>query len=1107
MKKQYGLVLLIAAFLVISSIGVGMSVIDRASPLVVEDDETCVYDITVFKYYDVNGNGMFEEGVDYPLEGWYFELYGKHVETEGDDRDHPPWFYLDEGYTDSEGYLIFEDYECGAPPGPAGHYKVREYIPDGWYNTGSAVYPTGNENNLNVVDDGYGESYVEDSFWLRVPMTVEFGNALLDGDITVYKFHDIDMTGEYDPEIDYMLEDWMFNLWTIDDGEPHEIIASDVTDADGQLVFENVTPGDYIVQEILKENWENTNDLLQPVTVYPGQSSEVWFGNIELGDITVYKFYDSNYDGNWYEEELIDGFQFQLWSADEDGNPIETIGEPVDTMEGMYTFEGLYPGHYIVQELIPDVEDECCWVSTTGELRYIELMPGEMANLWFGNVRGGRIEGMKFLDIEADGHFDVGLDKPLMGWQINLWTNVDGYPGEIIDTTYTDRSGEYYFDCVVPGAYFVQEEMYEGWYNVTPAVVPVYVEPCETVDGIDFANCMYKDIYGIKFYDYSMTGEFDPEVDWVLEGWEIRLLNSEYEVIDIFYTLPNGYYFFEGLTVGTYYVEEVLPEGWVSTTPTQVEVVLNCCTPCTVVNFGNYELPEVTIYKFYDVDMDGIYDPEVDYLLEEGVMFNVFGDLGGDIFVDFDIEVFGMFNFITDVGYYRITEDLPEGWINTTPLVQDNTLAPGDHWTVYFGNVQYGDLTVYKFYDVEMTGEYDEEMDELLEGWTFDLWTTEDGSPYEVIATNVTGEDGYAMFLNLEPGYYAVQEITQECWFPTTDVVQFVEISPGETSELWFGNVPGANIEGYKFCDYNLNQEFDDHECGLEGWDIHLYEYPNNDETPQDSLPYMSTTTDEYGYYEFTCVRPGWYILVEEMQDGWYNSTPYYYIIEVLPEDELRYDFGNYRHGDIYGLKYCDFNMNGEFDECLDWPLYGWEIQLWSADEHGNPIELIDTTYTDNWGMYRFEDLGPGDYVVAEVLKPCGWINTTDMEVHVRLGCVEEVEVNFGNYRPSNISVKAYDYEMNEPVAGLVLYLWEADEYGTPIGEEPIAEGITGPHGYYIFPTYDPGYYIVQTADGYHSEFVILRCSTAYVVFEYYDYGYEETPQMYISKAEYVKLA
>ncbi len=1112
MKKQYGLALLLATFLVISSLGVGISVINRAEPArSSEQTNPMYYDITVFKYYDVNGNGHYEEGVDYPLENWYFELYGKDIETDGDPRDHPPWFYLDEGYSDSDGYLIFEEYKGGSPQIGTGHYKVREYIPEGWYNVGSAVYPTPEDATeytpiIHEENDNDG-SYVEDSFWLRQDMTVEFGNALQRGWITVYKFQDTDMTGEFDPEVDYMLGNWMFNLWTTDDGEPDEIIASGVTDAEGELVFEDIHPGDYIVQEVLEDGWENTTELLQPVTVYPGQGSEVWFGNVEYSDITVYKFYDSNYDGDWDEEELIDGFMFQLWSADEDGNPIATIGEPLETEEGMAVFEDLLPGYYVVQEIMPEVDEgECCWVSTTGVLRFVEVKSGGTYTLWFGNVHGGRIEGMKFLDVEATGEFVVGLDKPLMGWQINLWTNVDGYPGEIVDTAITDRSGEYSFECVVPGPYFVQEEMYEGWYNVTPAIVPVYVEPCETVYGIDFANCMYKDIYGIKFFDYDMDGVFDPEVDWVLEDWEIQLLNEEMEVIDTFYTLPNGYYFFEGLTVGTYYVREIVPEGWVSTTPETVEVVLNCCTPCMVVNFGNYELPQITIIKFYDADMDGEFGDDEE-LVTIPITFDMFGDLGDDVTVEFSLDVTGEWTFYVDVGYWRITENLPEGWYNTTPLIQDNMLGPGDHWTAHFGNIQFGDLIVYKFYDVEMTGEYDEEMDDLLEGWTFNLWTTIDGEPDEIIATDVTGAEGHAMFESLESGWYAVQEIEQYCWHPTTDVIQFVEIFPGETSELWFGNVPGANIDGYKFCDYNLNQEFDDHECGLEGWDIHLYEYPNNGETPQNSLPYMSTTTDEYGYYEFTCVRPGWYLLVEEMQEGWYNSTPYYYIIEVLPEDELRYDFGNYRHGDIYGLKYCDFNMNGEFDECLDWPLYGWEIQLWSADEYGNPIELIDTTYTDHWGMYRFEYLGPGDYVVAEVLKPCGWINTTDMEVHVRLGCVEEVEVNFGNYRQSDIAVKAYDYEMNEPVAGLVLYLWEADEYGTPIGEEPIAEGITGPHGYYIFPTYDPGYYVVQTADGYHSEFVILRCGTAYVVFEYYDYGYEETPQLYISKAEYVKLA
>ncbi|MBS3781188.1 MAG: hypothetical protein KGY68_01095, partial [Candidatus Thermoplasmatota archaeon] len=777
--KQHVIVLLIASFLAISSLGIGVTVITNASGITEEDNDTCEYDITVFKYYDENQNGIYDEGEE-GLEEWYFELYGKGYEN-GDDRDHPPWYYLASGYTDSDGYLVFEDYQCGFPNDEIGHYKVREYIPEGWYNTGSAVYPTVEEveeTEVSITENGdmemtilNGEGdydrYVEDSFWLREPMTVEFGNAMMDGEITVYKYYDMNENGMFDEEEDYMLEDWMFNLWTTDDeGEPEEIIANGTTDANGELVFEEVYPGDYIVQEELKEDWEHTTDLLQPVTVYPVEESEVWFGNIQYGDITVNKYHDLNYNGERDEgEPWIDGFAFQLWEADEEGNPVETIGDPVITTNGTYTFEDLVAGDYIVEELPRQVlEEECCWLPTTEVLQHVYVKPGGEYNLYFGNVQGGRIEGMKFLDIEADGNFDVGLDKPLMGWEINLWTVEDGVPGEIIETTETNRDGMYYFNCVMPGEYFVQEEMYEGWYNNTADILHVYVEPCETTTDIDFSNCMYKQIYGIKFYDENMDGEFNEE-DWVLEGWEINLWNEidgePGEIIETFYTQPNGYYYFEGLKVGTYYVQEEVPYGWDNTTESVVKIRFNCCSPKAIINFGNYEFPEITINKFNDVNMDGVYSiGDGDYLLaDQTVNFDVLGDFEGvQVFAE-TLGVEGSYNFLVPVGDFNVTEVLDIGWLNTTPLWQEQTLGPGDHWEVWFGNVEYGDLEVYKFYDENMDGYYDEG-EEMLEGWTFNLWnTTDEGQPEAIIATNVTDEDGLAMFESLESGLYAVQEI------------------------------------------------------------------------------------------------------------------------------------------------------------------------------------------------------------------------------------------------------------------------------------------------------------------------------------------------------------
>ncbi len=1016
--KQYVLVLLIAVFLSISSLGIGASVIDSASQIgegseitiggnderettgeekseIVENDvPTCpLYgDVTLFKYWDVNENGEYDQG-DEPIENWYFEIY-QHDECwnpgpRGGEEEilSNPWYLIDEGWTDSDGYLEFE-IECND------HYKVREYLDHGeeeWYFTGGTVIG-GSEDGADYDDFEIIDGYVDISFWDR---------------------------------------------------------CEDV---------------------------------------------EIWFGNAKeevFGDITVHKFHDENYDGEWNDDEqLIDGFDFQLWYADEDGNPIPDgeIGDPVSTVEGIYTFEDLELGNYVVQEIKPEVgEEECCWASTTGLLQHVEVYDDETYNLHFGNVRGGSIEGMKFLDIEADGNFDLGLDKPLMDWEIYLWTNVDGEPGEKIATTTTDRSGDFYFDCVAPGEYFVEEEMYEGWYNVKPDVVPVYVESCETSEKIEFANCMYKDIYGIKYFDSQQTGYFDQRNDWVLGGWPIQLLNEDEEVIQTTETQPNGYYFFEGLTVGTYYVEELLPEdedpeAWINTTESKVEVVMTCCNSCTLVNFGNYKYPEITIVKYNDANMNMNYDVDEELVIDS-VWFDIFGDLGSGITVEYNLEVFGEWSWYVDEGTYVITENLPTGWHNTTALEQMVSLKAAEEVTVEFGNVQYGHIEVCKFYDTNMNSELDDE-EEMLPGWEFNLWTTnEDGSLGEIIRTNETGGCGCYTFEDLLPGTYAVEEIEQDCWFPTTDLIQYVEVEAGLTGEVWFGNVPGGSIDGYKFCDYNMNQEFDEIEYGLEGWTINLYEYEENEEAPMDGHLYMSTVTDEDGYYEFECVEPGMYILEEEMQEDWYASTPESYTIGVEPEDELSYNFGNYRYGDITGIKFYDFDMNSEFDpEVGDIPLRGRTVELWEADVQGNKIgtEPIDSTETDAHGYYSFEDVGPGDYVVYQPKACCEWYHTTPREVHVRMGCLEEREVNFGEYTLSSIDV----YVIGE--TGVDVKIYESNENGDEV--DMIESGVTGDHGWYISEDLEPGYYLVKIEGG-QTELVQLRMG------EQVEFEYEYTSQ------------
>lgn len=84
------------------------------------------------------------------------------------------------------------------------------------------------------------------------------------------------------------------------------------------------------------------------------------------------------------------------------------------------------------------------------------------------------------------------------------------------------------------------------------------------------------------------------------------------------------------------------------------------------------------------------------------------------------------------------------------------------------------------------------------------------------------------------------------------------------------------------------------------------------------------------------------------------------------------------RLGSIHGYKFNDTNMNGLWDDGEP-AMAGWTVKLWEPRDGGRDFVAETMTMEDNpsttWdetGMYWFQDVPPGDYVVTEEERP-GW--------------------------------------------------------------------------------------------------------------------------------------
>ena len=96
------------------------------------------------------------------------------------------------------------------------------------------------------------------------------------------------------------------------------------------------------------------------------------------------------------------------------------------------------------------------------------------------------------------------------------------------------------------------------------------------------------EINGVKYSDLNNNGVRDPGEPGLV-GWTINLERPQGTIIDTTTTGPDGSYNFVGLFPVTYFVSEVLQNGWVQTAPEggYAEVTLSDEVPIQTVNFGN----------------------------------------------------------------------------------------------------------------------------------------------------------------------------------------------------------------------------------------------------------------------------------------------------------------------------------------------------------------------------------------------------------------------------------------------------------------------------------------------------------------------------------------
>ena len=197
-------------------------------------------------------------------------------------------------------------------------------------------------------------------------------------------------------------------------------------------------------------------------------------------------------------------------------------------------------------------------------------------------------------------------------------------------------------------------------------------------------------ISGLKFHDVDADGVRDVGEEG-LEGWTIQLWKDG-TCVQTTTTGSAGDYIFTVTEAGHYKVTEVLEPGWKQTAPAggyyEFDVALGGVI--TGIDFGNIKLGSISGAKFYDANVNGVWDsgePPIAGWKVHLTGTNILGEPIDDYaFTGADGEF--IFKDLLP-GTYTVEEVFPSGtWVSTTATLFSHDLEEGENYVgPNFGNV------------------------------------------------------------------------------------------------------------------------------------------------------------------------------------------------------------------------------------------------------------------------------------------------------------------------------------------------------------------------------------------------------------------------------------
>lgn len=530
---------------------------------------------------DEDGDGTFDEGAK-TLEGVRVAL------LRAQDAHTDP---VAETTTDAYGAYAFENLYSG-------DYSVLFELPGDWaftrYGGDSCVYGAVSQNGASQVftlEPGASAEHMDAGVTMPTSLTVAvFADTQYDGQKGVYE---------------NMLSGVTLSLIRQENGADAEEISF-VTDETGTVVFDGVSPGEYVLAYRMPGQWRTTRQAeseTHPVSSVPqsmeafGRSESFTLGMGDLAGGTRYigaaltsvisgiVYYDDDADAKHDEgEAACMDVVIELLDRDDAVVAVTAADET-----GAYRFEGLAPGRYSVRFT---AAQDCGFSGTErtaarsgvlesdshiSKTRAIAVADGQtVASANAGVVRLGAISGWIWEDRDAD-RLQGSEEKLMSGVSVHL---MDGAGRNIIRTVQTDEQGRYAFDALKPATYKLRVDLPEGYvFSGAIADSQLVIESERDgrgytpafallggvrVENVAFGLLTQGTISGRVWEDSDFDGLMEDGEDG-LRGVTVALINEHGEQIAARQTIRSGEFTFDQLMPGDYSIRMTLPDGYVPT--------------------------------------------------------------------------------------------------------------------------------------------------------------------------------------------------------------------------------------------------------------------------------------------------------------------------------------------------------------------------------------------------------------------------------------------------------------------------------------------------------------------------------------------------------------